>query len=505
MISVGIYIRVSTEDQAREGHSLDEQEERLKNFCLAKDYKIYKVYKDAGISAKNTKRPKFQEMMQDMKDKNINLILAYKLDRITRSVKDLENIIVELEKYECGIECMMDNINTTDSNGKFFVRMLTVLSQLEIERTSERTKMGLVGAYKKGHYNRCPFGYTKDGKKVIVDENLRPVVREIFAMYLQGKSASIISKYINAEYKKSLTTKKIENIVKQKFYAGIIEIEGKIFNDVIEGIISKEEWSKCESQYKKNQERQMRKENYIFLQKIRCPKCGKIMGGTHSIGARGKKKFWYYQCNSCGIRNLNEEVLENLVIDEISEVIDYYMIADVSTIYTPKQTREDIDINTYASLIEIEKRKSKHYNLKTKDIWYSLPRESRQYLILDFIEDIEIDVTYHPEEKEYKKQKEIHLKQINFKEEKIQNMAKLFKEGMMDLVVKHNGKNILISNQMNPKEIENYLDKIKSKYKVKTIQVDIENIDFNKLAVDRIIRIIPTSITGKISYTIVMT
>ena len=196
MISVGIYIRVSTEDQAREGHSLDEQEERLKNFCLAKDYKIYKVYKDAGISAKNTKRPKFQEMMQDMKDKNINLILAYKLDRITRSVKDLENIIVELEKYECGIECMMDNINTTDSNGKFFVRMLTVLSQLEIERTSERTKMGVVGAYKKGHYNRCPFGYTKDGKKVIVDENLRPVVREIFAMYLQGKSASIISKYI---------------------------------------------------------------------------------------------------------------------------------------------------------------------------------------------------------------------------------------------------------------------------------------------------------------------
>lgn len=168
MISVVIYIRVSTEDQAREGHSLDEQEERLKNFCLAKDYKIYKVYKDAGISAKNTKRPKFQEMMQDMKDKNINIILAYKLDRITRSVKDLENIIVELEKYECGIECMMDNINTTDSNGKFFVRMLTVLSQLEIERTSERTKMGLVGPEKEAYqkfYNDISKSYSI-GKKL---------------------------------------------------------------------------------------------------------------------------------------------------------------------------------------------------------------------------------------------------------------------------------------------------------------------------------------------------
>ncbi len=111
--------------------------------------------------------------MHDMKDKNINLILAYKLDRITRTVKNLENILTELEKYECGVECMMDNINTTDSNGKFFVRMLTFLSQLEIERISDRTKMGLVGAYKKGHYNRCPFGYTKDSKKVIVDENLK--------------------------------------------------------------------------------------------------------------------------------------------------------------------------------------------------------------------------------------------------------------------------------------------------------------------------------------------
>lgn len=123
MVKVGIYIRVSTEDQAREGHSLDEQEARLKNFCLAKGYEVYKVYEDAGISAKNTNRPKFQEILQDMKDKNINLILAYKLDRITRSVRDLENLIVELEKYECGIECMMDNINTTDSNGKFFIRM----------------------------------------------------------------------------------------------------------------------------------------------------------------------------------------------------------------------------------------------------------------------------------------------------------------------------------------------------------------------------------------------
>lgn len=253
-----------------------------------------------------------------------------------------------------------------------------------------------------------------------------------------------------------------------------------------------------------NQERQMRKEHYIFLQKIKCPVCGKIMGGTHSIGARGKKTYWYYQCSSCNIRNLNEEVIEKKVINDISEIIDYYMIADVATIYTPKQTRDDMDITTYASLVEIEKRQSKDYNLKTKETWYSLPREARQCLIQDFIKDIEIEIIYHPEEREYRKRKEIILKQINFNEEKIYNMANLFKNGLMDMVVKINDKNILVSNKMTPSEVGKYLEQIKNRYRVKVLEIDTENIDFNKLATERIIRIMPTSITDKINYMIVM-
>ena len=66
----GLYIRVSTEDQAREGFSLPEQEERLREFCKFKRYDIYKVYKDAGISAKTDKRPAYQEMLEDVKKKN---------------------------------------------------------------------------------------------------------------------------------------------------------------------------------------------------------------------------------------------------------------------------------------------------------------------------------------------------------------------------------------------------------------------------------------------------
>jgi len=156
-LQVGIYIRVSTEDQAREGHSLGEQLDKLTKLADYKGYTVYKIYEDPGISAKNTKRPKFQEMMQDVRDGKIKNILIIKLDRLTRSIQDLENIVTMLEEYECGLESAYEEINTTTANGKFFIRMLTILAQLEIERTSERTKFGMVGAVKKGHLARVSF------------------------------------------------------------------------------------------------------------------------------------------------------------------------------------------------------------------------------------------------------------------------------------------------------------------------------------------------------------
>ena len=157
----GIYIRVSTEDQAREGFSLGEEPERLEDLCKFKRFKVHKIYQDAGISAKDMEhRPGFQEMLNDMKNGIINCIVAYKLDRVTRSVKDLEALITELEENNCYLVCDRDEVDTSTANGKFFIRMLTVLSQLEIEIVSERTKFGLGGAIKAGHLpGTCPLGY----------------------------------------------------------------------------------------------------------------------------------------------------------------------------------------------------------------------------------------------------------------------------------------------------------------------------------------------------------
>ena len=112
------------------------------------------------IHEKSNEIPAFQQMLDDMKAGKLNYIVAYKLDRVTRSVSDLEVLISTLEQYHCYLICDRDDVNTSTANGRFFVRMLTVLSQLEIEIVSERTKFGLNGAIKAGHIpGKVPLGY----------------------------------------------------------------------------------------------------------------------------------------------------------------------------------------------------------------------------------------------------------------------------------------------------------------------------------------------------------
>ena len=111
----GLYIRVSTEDQAREGFSLPEQEKRLRAMCEYKGYEIYKLYKDAGISAKTGNyRPAFEELLQDIKDKKCNTIVVLKLDRLTRSVYDMEGIMKFLDENNAYLDCANEELKNKD-------------------------------------------------------------------------------------------------------------------------------------------------------------------------------------------------------------------------------------------------------------------------------------------------------------------------------------------------------------------------------------------------------
>ena len=331
----GIYIRVSTEDQAREGFSLGEQQEKLEQLCKYKGFEIFRIYKDAGISAKNMKdRPAFQQMLEDMKNGLINYIVAYKLDRVTRSVRDLEVLISTLEQYHCYLICDRDDVNTSSANGRFFVRMLTVLSQLEIEIVSERTKFGLNGAIKSGHIpGKCPLGYYRDKDKTLkIDNSTKDIVIRIFEMYLEGKSYQAIANILNKEKvlypeKKHWIDSTIDRTINNKIYMGDYERykydndkETEIFMDVVPPIITRAMWEEVQKQKEKNQRAYCRNRVYIFFQKLICPTCGKIMTCK---GTGGKKsKYMYYHCDNCNLY-YNEDEIENCLIDYILDLVEY--------------------------------------------------------------------------------------------------------------------------------------------------------------------------------------
>ena len=368
----GIYIRVSTEDQAREGFSLVEQEEKLRQLCDFKEYKIFKVYQDAGISAKDMEhRPGFQEMMDDMRKGKINYIVAYKLDRVTRSVRDLELLIAELEKYDCYLICERDDVNTSTANGRFFVRMLTVLSQLEIEVVSERTKFGMSGAIKAGHLpGTCPLGYYRDSDKVVkLNPNTKDIVRRIFNMYLEGKSYYQIScildeeKVLYPEHNK-WTEAAVRTIINNRIYVGDYvrnktskdSSKEEVYPDVVAPIITRAEWEEIQIQKEKNMQSFSRDRVYIFFQKLICPKCGKLM---LCKGAGGKKKkYMYYNCADCHLyfrEDKIEEVLLNFILslveyDEVVKKYFYPILAEKEEINT-----ENID----KEIAELEKQRNR--------------------------------------------------------------------------------------------------------------------------------------------------
>ena len=305
--SAGIYIRVSTFDQAREGFSLREQEERLKEFCKFKRYNIYKVYQDAGISAKNDKRPAYQEMIEDVKKGNINVIVALKLDRLTRSVYDIEKLMKFVNDYECDIDCMADESNTTTSNGRMVMRIMTSVSQNEIEKCSERTKFGMAGAIKNGHIpNRTGLGFKRENKKLVPDPLTKDIIVRIFDLYLEGKSHQAIANIYNKEKvlgKTNWYDSTIQKILSNELYKGDY-VNGKrtkhptYYENVIEPIVSKEKWESCQYQKLRNARHYERTATYLFTNKLKCSKCDNFLGG-HATTKTNGKKYYYYKCNTC--------------------------------------------------------------------------------------------------------------------------------------------------------------------------------------------------------------
>ena len=367
----GIYMRVSTEDQAREGFSLPEQKERLEAYCKFNGYKIVEYYTDAGISAKTgNHRPEYDRMLEDGKQGKINMIIALKLDRITRSTRDWETLMDYLEKYNINIAFVNDDINTTTANGKMVSRIMMSVSQNEIERTSERTIIGLEGAIKQGHIPaRAPLGYKHIDKRLVPDPLTKDIVIRIYNLYFEGLTYNTIAKLFNKEkvcgktnWKDTSILKIITNVIyKGDYIQGKTTRNSRYFPDVVEPIVSKELWDSCQVQKRKNQRNYMRSQTYIFLQKLKCPKCGRILAGGASHKIKADKWYYYYRCEKCR-GNIREHEIEDSIKDLLSDIFEYDSVVNEfflpvlqNKIHNPKEDFEKEITNLNNKKIRIRK------------------------------------------------------------------------------------------------------------------------------------------------------
>lgn len=490
----GLYMRVSTEDQAREGFSLPEQKERLESFCKFKGYEIIDYYEDAGISAKTgNHRPEFERLKNDIKAKKVNTIVALKLDRITRSIYDWENLMTFLDENNAYLDCVNDEINTTSANGKMISRLLMSVSQNEIERTSERTKIGMAGAIKQGHIPHvAPLGYKHEDKKLVIDYTTKDIVIRIFDLYYNGMSYKKISNLLNKEKvlgKDNWRDSTIVGIIENEIYKGDF-VHGKstkhptYYEDVVEPIISKEMWEDCQVQKKKNSRSYQRTLTYLYLQKLKCPKCGRILGGKATTKKNGKV-YYYYYCNDCKIQ-FKEKVINDYFsqfIDELTEydsVVNQFFLPMIKQKFDEPREQLEKEINNQKNKLERIKKayvngvfELQEYNEERKIVEKAIselenkldstdcaeelrftPKDILLKRDIDFINKIKLDKEYQERTKTWKDYtrkeqadlimkyvddieltlvgNEVVVNQINFRESICKPCQELFDKGYID-------------------------------------------------------------------------
>lgn len=180
-----IYVRVSTEEQARQGVSLAAQEEALQNYAKALGYNLFRIYKDEGKSGKDIKgRPQMQALLSDAQAHRFQAIFIYKLDRFSRSLRDLIETIEKLKNWDIDFISLQDKIETTSASGKLMFHIISAFAEFERNVTSERTKFSMDKKVRDGRpITRAPYGYKMDSKNLVPSENSY-LINEIFQDFL---------------------------------------------------------------------------------------------------------------------------------------------------------------------------------------------------------------------------------------------------------------------------------------------------------------------------------
>lgn len=339
VIRVALYIRVSTEEQAMHGYSLQAQEDNLVQYAQEHGYKIVGIYRDEGNSARKpiTKRKVVLQLLEDVKEDKIDLILFIKLDRWTRNVEAYHTVQKVLDAHNVSWQTTMEDYETMTANGRFKVNIMLSVNESESDRTSERIKF--VFEAKRQRKEWCftgpvwPYGYMPeviDGvKRCVKNPELEPIVQDFWDYVVKYNSVRKAGMYCCEKYGITRHYRSWMVTARNELYTGTFHgIE-----DYCPAYISRADWERIILGHEIIKKTQRPDRVYLFTGLIRCPGCGNTMKATFKTYPNDRmKEYNGYRCNNSKLRQctfrhqLSEHKIEKYLLANIRHDLEQFMI-----------------------------------------------------------------------------------------------------------------------------------------------------------------------------------
>ncbi|WDL96367.1 recombinase family protein [Alicyclobacillus sp. ALC3] len=390
-----LYSRVSTTMQADDGFSLDAQFDRLRSFCDSQGWTIVGIYTDGGVSAKNTDRPELQRLMKDIEAGDIDVVLVYKLDRLTRNVMDLYQLLQHFERYRVGFKSATEVFDTTSAMGRLFITIVAAMAQWEREQLAERTRMGQLEMTRQGRWSggKPAFGYDYTDGTLLPREDQAQVVREIFRRYVAGDGLKQILNWLNkpADMQPSPGTRwtqtALKYVLRNPLYAGYVRYgyrtgggrrtdDAVVVDGVHEGIVDRKTFERAQD-IREGRARMPSRSGtgtYSLTGVLRCGLCGSAMHGVSHYRTRKSdgKVYRQYMCvekvhtKLCSMPRMMESRLEEAILSKL-EAYHYDLLEGRATDVVA-DADDGQSNNIDAALNKLQERRARWMDAYDKEI-----------------------------------------------------------------------------------------------------------------------------------------
>ncbi len=336
--TAAIYCRVSTREQAEEGYSIGEQERLIREYCMKQGYEVYKVFSDAGISGKDiAHRPAIQELLKEAAEKKFDIVMSWKINRLSRKLEDAIKIVNTLDRYGIAYRSYSEPFESDTPAGKMQFQMMALVGEFERNTIAQNVKMGMKAKARAGEWcgGIAPLGYhwvpmegtensARKKSRLEIDEKEAEVIKIIYGMYASGKGYKAIANYLN---KKGYQTKlgntfsvaQLRTILTNPVYIGKVRFNVRrdwnekrrnninpdpiIVEGIHEAIITEEQWNQVQFliSQKSGKPSRIYDGEYSLTGILKCPECGAGMVISRVINKRAdgsRHKLTYYACGN---------------------------------------------------------------------------------------------------------------------------------------------------------------------------------------------------------------